>query len=141
MQLRTGSGADAAGVAALHTHSWQTAYAGIMPGSFLTGPQSDGRVLVDNLHAHPDRRRSGIGRQLVGQVFAWTAANHPDKPVYLQVLDDNAPAVAFYERCGGEVTDRLVEQFSAGFELPALEYTWRPAAVRAAASPVSPTAR
>lgn len=35
MKIRTGDRNDAAQVAALHTESWRTAYAGIMPAGFL----------------------------------------------------------------------------------------------------------
>ncbi|MEJ8640592.1 hypothetical protein WKI68_02355 [Streptomyces sp. MS1.HAVA.3] len=106
MEIRTGRRSDAAEVAALHAESWRTAYAGIMPSSFLTGPllenrlelwlgrldephpgaalfvmvgeaeiegfayvipKSDGRLLLDNLHARPHRvrdRRPAAGARL-----------------------------------------------------------------------------
>lgn len=40
MNIRTGVAADADAIAALHTESWRTAYAGIMPESYLEGPLS-----------------------------------------------------------------------------------------------------
>ncbi|WP_199546974.1 GNAT family N-acetyltransferase [Streptomyces sp. N35] len=44
MEIRWGRRDDAAEIAALHTESWRTAYAGIMPADFL-----DGALLEDRL--------------------------------------------------------------------------------------------
>lgn len=89
-------------------------------------PQHDGRVLLDNLHVRPGLKRSGIGRSLMREAFAWTAAHHPGAPLYLEVLRDNAPAIAFYERLGGQITREFDETFPAGFVMPVIEYTWTP---------------
>ncbi|MGW6495628.1 N-acetyltransferase family protein [Nonomuraea angiospora] len=178
MQLRTGAPRDADLVAALHTESWQTAYAGIMPASFLDGPlledrkalwaarlassepttvenashlllaeqddallgftyliaQPGGRILLDNLHVRPARKRSGIGRLLMSRAFGWAADHHPGKAIYLEVLKDNAPAVAFYERCGGSAARDFWEHLPGGFELPVIEYAWTPESVKALAN-------
>jgi ribosomal protein S18 acetylase RimI-like enzyme len=178
MHFRTGTPHDADRIAALHTESWQSAYAGIMPASYLNGPlleerralwtarlssdqpdattknvshlllaeqdnalhgftylvtQPDNRVLLDNLHVHPARKRSGIGRELMHRAFAWVAAHHPGKAVYLEVLRDNTPAIAFYERCGGSATRDFWERLPTGFELPVIEYTWDSETVNALA--------
>ncbi|MFI6603428.1 GNAT family N-acetyltransferase [Nonomuraea sp. NPDC050536] len=82
------------------------------------------------LHVLPARKRSGIGRQLMRHAFTWAATHHPGKAVYLEVLRDNAPAVAFYERNGGRLTREFMERFPAGFELPVVEYAWAPDAIR-----------
>jgi ribosomal protein S18 acetylase RimI-like enzyme len=178
MQFRTGAPRDADLIAALHTESWQTAYAGIMPDSFLNGPlledrralwaarlassepatvenashlllaeqddvlqgftyliaQPDGRILLDNLHVRPARKRSGIGRLLMSRAFGWAAAHHPGRAVYLEVLRDNAPAIAFYERCGGCATRDFWERVPGGIELPVIEYAWTPESVKALAN-------
>lgn len=178
MHFRTGTSDDAELVAALHTESWQTAYAGIMPAAYLEGPlleqrkamwtarliwstpefadenstslvvavedttlqgfvylfvQPDGRILLENLHVLPTRKRSGIGRQLMRHAFTWAAAHHPGKAVYLEVLRDNASAIGFYERSGGRASREFVELFPAGFELPVVEYTWNADAINALA--------
>ncbi|WP_218004644.1 GNAT family N-acetyltransferase [Microtetraspora niveoalba] len=86
--------------------------------------ESDGRLLLDNLHVEPGHKRSGIGRQLVHRAFSWAATHHPGRVVYLEVLRDNVPAIAFYERLGGRPTKEFVERFTMGFELPVIEYTW-----------------
>ncbi|WP_280405938.1 GNAT family N-acetyltransferase [Nocardia brasiliensis] len=168
MRIRPGGGPDAESVAALHTHSWQTAYAGIMPDAYLHGslledrlalwrnrlggapsdgtlfiaddangllgfaylvPRPDGCLLIDNLHVQPRLKRSGIGGRLLRHVLAWAATAHPGTTVYLEVLKDNTPAIAFYERNGATRTDERTAHFEQGFELPELEYTWLPSAL------------
>ncbi|MCG5212221.1 GNAT family N-acetyltransferase [Streptosporangium sp. KLBMP 9127] len=178
MHFRTGTPDDATLIAALHTESWRSAYAGIMPAAYLNGPlleerdalwtarlsrevmdashlliaerggtlqgfaylvvQPDDRVLLDNLHVRPDRKGSGIGRELMRQAFDWATVRHPGKTVYLEVLKDNAPAIAFYERCGGTVTREFREMLSGDFELPMIEYSWASEArKRATTEPVT----
>ncbi|MFI6743780.1 hypothetical protein ACIBI9_63875 [Nonomuraea sp. NPDC050451] len=68
--------------------------------------QPGGRVLLDNLHVRPARKRSGI------RAFGWAAAHHPGKAVHLEVLRDNAPAGA---KCvarpsGGPAGSRLMPE-------------------------------
>ena len=46
MQIRTGTRDDAEQIAALHAESWRTAYAGMMPPSFLEGPLDEDRLAV-----------------------------------------------------------------------------------------------
>ena len=50
---------------------------------------------------HPDSRRRGYGRLLVQSLLAH-AATMGARRVYLQVLADNAPALALYEQLGFE---------------------------------------
>ncbi|MFJ2032066.1 GNAT family N-acetyltransferase [Streptosporangium sp. NPDC087985] len=176
MLIRFGTRDDAERIAVLHTNSWLTAYAGIMPTSYLNGPllderrtmwntrlttvapeqdhtscllvavedtallgfvyltlQADGRILLDNLHVQPGRKRSGIGRQLMHHAFTWATTRHPGKAVYLEVLHDNASAIAFYRRLNGHPTKEFIERFPAGFELPVVECAWNPDAVRSLA--------
>jgi len=62
--------------------------------------------LLDNLHVAHGRKRQGIGRRLLaltGQaVVGWSAASG----LYLWVLEQNAPARAFYEAQGGACVER-----------------------------------
>ncbi|MGW1297993.1 N-acetyltransferase family protein [Streptomyces sp. NPDC002533] len=167
MQIRAGSRDDAGQIAALHADSWRTAYAGIMPDSYLSGPldaeklalwearttepgtepgpatglfvavdgrdvigfayttlRSDGRLLLDNLHARPGRTGSGIGGRLLRHTLAWAAAEHRGRDVYLEVLRANTRAIAFYERHGATRTDERICRFDEGFSLPEVEYSW-----------------
>ncbi|MCM6772300.1 GNAT family N-acetyltransferase [Nocardia sp. CDC159] len=91
-------------------------------------PRFDGRILLDNLHVRPDVKRGGIGGRLLRHGLAWAATTHPGRPVYLEVLRANTPAITFYERHGGRRTGERVAHFPQGFALPELEYTWAPAA-------------
>lgn len=163
MKIRSGSRTDVAAVAALHTASWRSAYAGIMPARYLDGPLyeerlgiwgrrlgaptpgaalflaedesgvigfvylmpcSDGRILLDNLHVRPSGKRLGTGSLLFRRALDWVRAEHPGRTLYLEVLEENTPAIAFYERRGGVRTDRRVAHFDQGFELIELEYAW-----------------
>ncbi|MEV6067615.1 N-acetyltransferase [Nocardia sp. NPDC052001] len=165
MTITRGTLADAEAVATLHTESWRTAYADIMPADYLNGPlyeerlalwqhrlttptpgaalfvatdaatltgfvylapQSDGRILLDNLHVRPTLKRSGTGTRLLIHAQAWASTEHPGRTLYLEVLEANTPAIAFYERHGGKRTDRRPAHFPQGFTLTELEYTWLP---------------
>ncbi|MGW4353782.1 N-acetyltransferase family protein [Nocardia sp. NPDC004582] len=163
VRIRPGLGSDAEAVATLHTASWRTAYAGIMPAAYLDGAlagdhrrmwharlagdatpgslfiaesgsglagfiylaaQSDGRILIDNLHVSPALKRGGIGTRLLRHGFEWAAAEFPGRPVYLEVLEENTAAIAFYERHGGRAGTPRTFRFPQGFEVRDLEITW-----------------
>lgn len=115
---------------------WSTLLtAAVEPGLFLAEDGSEivgfiylrpvgGRVLLDNLHTKPGRHGRGIGSRLIDAGLAWAAASFPGYPVYLEVLRDNTPAIAFYERRGWRRTATGTARFDAGFTLPEYEYTW-----------------
>ncbi|MFI6506331.1 GNAT family N-acetyltransferase [Streptosporangium sp. NPDC050855] len=105
----------------------------VLAGFVYLGLQADGRVLLDNLHVRPASRGSGIGHRLMRHAFAWAATRHPGRVLYLGVLRGNTSAIAFYRRLGGRPTREFVQRFPAGFDLPAVEYTWDPDAVRSLA--------
>ncbi|BAU86709.1 hypothetical protein SLA_5840 [Streptomyces laurentii] len=102
--------------------------AGTLLGFVYLEPRPDGRILIDNLHARPGETGRGLGGRLLAHALAWSATTHPGKDVYLEVLQGNTRAVAFYERQGGRRTDSRICHFDEGFALPEFEYTW-PAAV------------
>ncbi|GAA3810813.1 GNAT family N-acetyltransferase [Streptomyces phyllanthi] len=167
MLYRNGTPSDADRVAALHTASWRSAYAGLMPAEYLSGslPEEhraqwrertaepsgrwlllaeegdellgfihlvtvpDGRLYVENLHVRPGRVGTGIGHGLLHRGFAWAAAEHPGRDVYLEVLSGNVRAIAFYEREGGVVTAERPATVAPGIELDEIEYTWSATAV------------
>jgi GNAT superfamily N-acetyltransferase len=87
-------------------------------------PTPDGRLLLDNLHARPGRTGAGTGSRLLARARAWAAAEHPGRPLYVEVLCANVRAAAFYERSGARLTDERTCRFPEGFELPEYEYTW-----------------
>jgi ribosomal protein S18 acetylase RimI-like enzyme len=47
----------------------------------------------------PDRRRDGIGRDLTLSLLRWGRAAGA-RAVFLQVVNENAPAIALYESLG-----------------------------------------
>jgi GNAT superfamily N-acetyltransferase len=60
--------------------------------------------LVDNLHVVWARKRGGIGSRLLSAA-AEDVVRHGDGGLYLWVLEQNAPAQAFYEARGGRRAD------------------------------------
>ncbi|NGO77676.1 GNAT family N-acetyltransferase [Streptomyces sp. YC504] len=97
---------------------------GVITGFVYLLPRPDGRLLLDNLHARPGRTGTGIGSRLLRHAFAWAAAEHPARALYLEVLRANTRAVSFYERHGAVRTGARVCVFEQGFELPEFEYSW-----------------
>lgn len=55
--------------------------------------------LIANVAVHPDFRRRGIARALTDAALEWTQ-NRRVRSVWLQVRDDNLPAVQLYETAG-----------------------------------------
>ena len=58
-------------------------------------------ALVDNLHVTHDRKREGIGARLMADSARRVAACRPGSGLYLEVLEQNTAAQAFYEARGG----------------------------------------
>ena len=56
--------------------------------------------LVDNLHVVHDRRRTGIGAQLLGCSARVVAGRATDDAMHLWVLEQNVAAQHFYRACG-----------------------------------------
>lgn len=61
--------------------------------------------LVDNLHVRSDRRRSGIGRQLLTRTARAVAEGATHPAMYLWVLQQNTAAQRFYLACGASSAD------------------------------------
>jgi ribosomal protein S18 acetylase RimI-like enzyme len=86
-------------------------------GAFTIVAELDGRVvgfahtildadeelgaLVDNLHVTHDRKREGIGARLMADSARRVTERRPGSGLYLEVLEQNAAAQAFYEARGG----------------------------------------
>jgi ribosomal protein S18 acetylase RimI-like enzyme len=67
-------------------------------------------ALLDNLHVAHDRRRQGIGAQLMDRVARTVVQARPASRLFLWVLEQNRSAQAFYESLGGRCVEReLVE--------------------------------
>lgn len=61
---------------------------------------------IDNLHVHPAMRSMQIGKKLM-QTAAERLMANGHRSVYLWVLEKNTRARDFYERLGGQVTERI----------------------------------
>ncbi|MFE2108539.1 GNAT family N-acetyltransferase [Kitasatospora sp. NPDC059463] len=97
---------------------------GAVVGFAYLVPHWDGRILLDNLHVRPGLTGGGIGRELLDAARTHTARRHPGTDLYLEVLQANTRAVAFYEREGAHRTRVGEGEFPGGHLLPEYEYTW-----------------
>jgi GNAT superfamily N-acetyltransferase len=60
---------------------------------------ADDWVGFRSIHVHPDHRRRGLGLAVMAALVEW-GAERGATTAYLQVLADNAPALALYDRLG-----------------------------------------
>ncbi|MEO0732381.1 MAG: GNAT family N-acetyltransferase [Bacteroidota bacterium] len=80
--------------------------------------------LLDNLHVAPGYHGRGIGKALMQRSAARIAARDPDREIYLWVLTDNTPAIAFYERLGGRPGRTEIQELGTGNHVPARAMYW-----------------
>jgi GNAT superfamily N-acetyltransferase len=92
------------------------------PTGFVAGFAEPPLLYIDNLHAAPALRGQGIGRALLAAV-ARRGLSMGLTGAYLWVLDGNAPAFRFYDRLGGQQTQRQVESFW-GHKTAETRYDW-----------------
>jgi ribosomal protein S18 acetylase RimI-like enzyme len=87
-------------------------------------------ALLDNLHVAHDRKRQGIGAQLMDRVARMVVQARPASRLFLWVLEQNRSARAFYESLGGRCVERELVQPPEGdpsrlTRTPAsLRYVW-----------------
>ncbi len=86
----------------------------------LVGPDEQGSVLVDNLHALPDRKRSGAGSALLDTARQRALARGA-KSLHLFVLEANTAAIGFYESRGWRLAGRKNDTMG-GVAVVALRY-------------------
>lgn len=82
---------------------------------------------LDNLHIDPDHKRSGLGHTLLAD-HARCLLDMGQSSLALTVIDDNAPARAFYARCGGVESEGHPETL-LGHPIVAIPVTWDAAAL------------
>ena len=80
-------------------------------------------TLLDNLHVRHDTMRLGIGTRLMAETAAWLEERACTSGLYLWVLENNAPAVRFYDSLEGRVAGRGVSN-EGGASTPSLRYSW-----------------
>ena len=81
--------------------------------------------LLDNLHVAPELKGRRIGARLLHASRAWSSEVAPGQPMHLWVIEGNTQARHFYDREGGEIVERQIQEFTAGVFLPVLRYVWR----------------
>lgn len=81
-------------------------------------------TLLDNLHVGHDYLGQGYGKILLckGAQFAQSVA--PEAGIYLYVLCQNQPAIAFYEKHGGQREGTVSHRSPADDEVKAYRYVW-----------------
>ena len=89
----------------------------------LEVPDAGGSVLVDNLHARPERKGEGAGSALLDAAEAWARARGAGR-MHLLVVEGNEAAMGFYESRGWVRGARLhdtghgMDARAVRFELP-----------------------
>ena len=95
--------------------------AGAAPEGFVAVlPDHPDGLFVDALHVDAAARGRGIGAGLVAAALRSCA---PGRPVWLEVLEGNAPARAVYAAWGG-VEGPVFADRVLGVDLPARRVTW-----------------
>lgn len=90
--------------------------------------------LVDNLHVAGEARRTGVGTALMRRAGAWLDRAHPDRGVYLWVLEVNATARRFYERLGARNAETVTMETHGASMVRSCRYVW-PRPERLASAP------
>lgn len=81
-------------------------------------------ALLDNLHVSPGLKGRGLGRRLIGAVAQRVRQHSASSRLHLWAYDQNLAARRFYERLGGEVTERLAEAAPDGTQMNVVRYCW-----------------
>ncbi|WP_371819123.1 GNAT family N-acetyltransferase [Roseococcus sp. SDR] len=130
MKLATASAADAPALAALHAAAFPPGAAwsaetiatllgmqGVVgltaPGGFILARRVLDEAEILTLAVHPDHRRQGLGEALVETAAVVTAAAGA-RVMFLEVAEDNAPAMALYAKAGFERAGRRRDYYAPG---------------------------
>jgi len=81
-------------------------------------------TFIDNLHVRHDKKRQGIGKQLMQAVARWSQQHYPGAGLYLSVLEPNIPARRFYEALGATNQASRPWEPPGGGEVIDLRYVW-----------------
>jgi ribosomal protein S18 acetylase RimI-like enzyme len=74
---------------------------------------------LDTVYILPSYQRMGVGCRLLEKAFAWLGE---EKSISLEVVEYNAGAIAFYQRCGFEIAKKADSYiFPSGKQMPLLE--------------------
>lgn len=78
--------------------AYAIAWSGSVPCAVGSAVRDDGWLGLFNLSTHARYRRQGVARAVIRALIEW--AQDDASEVYLQVMHDNAPALALYRRLG-----------------------------------------
>jgi ribosomal protein S18 acetylase RimI-like enzyme len=82
-------------------------------------------ALVENLHVAHDLKGQGVGTRLLAATARTLMRRRPSMGLYLNVLEQNTAAQAFYDARGGTCVGRnLGGPFPGGGRAVVLTYTW-----------------
>jgi ribosomal protein S18 acetylase RimI-like enzyme len=81
-------------------------------------------AILDNLHVRHDIKGQGLGRRLVVATAEAVVAHDPASPMYVEVLDQNTAAHAFYERLGGVHVHTGTFEPPGGGQVTERAYLW-----------------
>ena len=93
-----------------------------VPSGFacMLAPDAQGSVLIDQLHALPARKGSGLGTAMLTAARQWALAQGA-RSMHLFVLDSNVAALGFYQARGWQADGRE-QHHMGGIEVVALRY-------------------
>ena len=86
----------------------------------LVAPDENGSVLVDNLHALPGAKGTGLGTAMLTVAAQW-ARDRGAASMHLFVLEPNIAAIGFYESRGWRLAGRENDTMG-GIDIIALRY-------------------
>jgi GNAT superfamily N-acetyltransferase len=86
----------------------------------LVAPDENGSVLVDNLHALPGAKGSGLGTAMLSIAAQWSR-DRGATSMHLFVLEPNVAAIGFYESRGWQPAGRE-DDTMGGIDIIALRY-------------------
>lgn len=79
---------------------------------------------IDNLHVVPHLKGKGIGKILMQKVADWSKQTYNQPNLYLTVLEENYPAIGFYEKIGGILAQSFIEKMPSNESKKVRLYTW-----------------
>ncbi len=120
--------------------TWTARFADPQPGQRIIIAQANGQAmgfvcviggadarwgtLVDNLHALPAAKGSGIGTALLAQAATWALDGWPDLGLFLWCYADNHAARGFYAARGGVEVEDWDKPGPDGRTLPEKRIHW-----------------
>jgi predicted N-acetyltransferase YhbS len=91
----------------------------------IFGEDATWGALLDNLHVRHDLKGQGLGRRLVVATAEAVVAHDPASGMWVEVLDQNTSAHAFYERLGATHVHTGTFEPPGGGQATDRVYAWR----------------